>query len=191
MIFAACGQAASSQTQWWKALNKSPTPQAKQFIPEKIQVQQQQQQVNYNSIQNHQGNHVHQLVQPQQPIQNHYANVVPVQRPQPVIIEQPQPVQVIQNVAPFSIQQPVISHTGELIIENTLGGIDFDCRFLPTGHWRDTNFCDVYHACVHGYHRKTYTCPIVGERTYFDELTQRCEFVHLNPAGCNVNRFVF
>ena len=63
-------------------------------------------------------------------------------------------------------------------------GIPFDCVHLPTGHWRDPNFCDVFHACVHGYHRKTYACPIVGERTYFDEVTQQCQFVRFNPHAC-------
>ncbi len=90
---------------------------------------------------------------------------------------------------PFPIQQPVLSYTGEIIIENTVGGISFDCRGLPTGHWRDPHFCDVFHACVYGYHRKTYTCPIVGLRTYFDEKTQKCEFVHMNPAGCSINSY--
>ena len=104
-----------------------------------------------------------------------------------------QPVQFYptQNIVsgPFSIQQPVLSHTGEIIIENTIGGIPFDCRFRPSGHWRDGKYCDVFHACVYGYHRKSYTCPIVGERTYFDEVTQKCEFVSANPAGCTLNAF--
>ncbi len=97
---------------------------------------------------------------------------------------------IVANGHPFPIQQPVLSYTGEIIIENTVGGIAFDCRGLPTGHWRDPQFCDVFHACVHGYHRKTYTCPIVGLRTYFDEITQKCEFVHMNPAGCGINSYV-
>ena len=107
--------------------------------------------------------------------QNMYDQVLVDQIPKPV----PERV-----VAPFTIQKPVLSYTGEVIIENTIGGIPFDCRFKPTGHWRDGYFCDIFHACVHGYQRKTYACPIVGERTYFDELTQRCEFVSLNPAIC-------
>lgn len=85
---------------------------------------------------------------------------------------------------PFLIQTPVVSYTGEVILENTIGGIPFDCTTRPTGHWRDTNFCDIFHACVWGNQRKTYLCPIIGERTYFDEVTQRCEFVHLNPSVC-------
>ncbi len=96
---------------------------------------------------------------------------------QPVVVSEPvpvnQPVVVSESIVPFTIQQPVLSHTGEIIIENTLGGVDFDCSYLPSGHFRDNQFCDVYHACVHGFHRKTYTCPIVGKRTYFDEITQR------------------
>lgn len=90
----------------------------------------------------------------------------------------------------FPIQKPVLSYTGEIIIENTVGGLDFDCRGLPTGHWRDPNFCDVFHACVYGYHRKSYTCPIVGLRTYFDEMTQKCEFVLTHPGACSLNRYI-
>ena len=55
----------------------------------------------------------------------------------------PQEQQPSKLVAPFPIQQPVLSYTGEVIIENTLGGVSFDCRFKPTGHWRDDKFCDV------------------------------------------------
>ena len=55
----------------------------------------------------------------------------------------PQEQQPSKQVAPFPIQQPVLSYTGEVIIENTLGGVSFDCRFKPTGHWRDDKFCDV------------------------------------------------
>ncbi len=88
------------------------------------------------------------------------------------------------GVAQSKLQEPVVAATGQIILENTIGGIPFDCRMRPTGHFRDANFCDVFHACIHGFHRKTYSCPIVGERTYFDEITQRCEFVHLNPNAC-------
>ncbi len=101
----------------------------------------------------------------------------PVVVREPVLISEPvvvnQPVVVSEPIVPFTIQQPILSHTGEIIIENTLGGVNFDCSYLPSGHFRDNQFCDVYHACVHGFHRKTYTCPIVGKRTYFDEITQR------------------
>jgi hypothetical protein len=121
---------------------------------------------------------------------NHHVPHVPVNHvPHPPIV----PVEHVplhHGNGPFPIQKPVLSYTGEVIIENTVGGIQFDCRGLPTGHWRDPSFCDVFHACVHGYHRKTYTCPIVGLRTYFDEVTQKCEFVHINPTGCSINKYV-
>ncbi len=117
--------------------------------------------------------------QQQQPIITD--EIIPLYDETPISIINPLPERV---VAPFPIQTPVLSWTGEVIIENTIGGIPFDCRFRPTGHWRDSYFCDIFHACVHGQQRKTYACPIVGERTYFDEITQRCEFVHLNPAIC-------
>lgn len=87
-------------------------------------------------------------------------------------------------IEPFAIEQPVVAANGELVVEQTIGGIPFNCVHLPTGHWRDPNFCDIFHACVHGYQRKSYACPIVGERTYFDEITQKCEFVHHNPHAC-------
>jgi hypothetical protein len=62
---------------------------------------------------------------------------------------------------------------GEIVIENLVGGVLFECSNLPTGHYRDGRYCDIFHACVYGQQRKTYACPIVGERTYFDELTNR------------------
>ena len=116
--------------------------------------------------------------------------VVAAPAPLPVAVPGPLPVAVPVPVGAYPIQQPVVSSQGDIIIENTIGGIPFDCRGRPTGHWRDTRFCDIFHACVHGYHRKTYACPIVGERTYFDEITKRCEFVSRNPAGCAVNVFL-
>lgn len=85
---------------------------------------------------------------------------------------------------PFAIQQPAIGATGEIIIENLVGGIPYNCIGRPTGHYRDNRFADIFHACVHGAQRKTYACPIVGERTYFDEVTRRCEFVNRNPNCC-------
>lgn len=89
----------------------------------------------------------------------------------------------------YPIHQPTITNTGETIIENLVGGISFDCRGRSTGHWRDTKYCDIFHACVFGIQRKTYVCPYVGERTYFDETTRRCEFVYRNPHGCGSNSY--
>ena len=85
---------------------------------------------------------------------------------------------------PYPIQQPTITNTGETIMENLIGGLAFNCAGLPTGHHRDTKLCNIFHACVYGQQRKTYVCPFVGEHTYFDEVTRRCEFVKSNPSVC-------
>lgn len=57
--------------------------------------------------------------------------------------------------------------------EETIVGVSFDCRSKPNGHWRDTRYCDVFHACIGGEQRKTYSCAQIGERVYFDEVTKR------------------
>ncbi len=120
-----------------------------------------------------------------------YNNPLPQPHPAQVVIAPvPAPVVPVVPVGPYPVQQPIVSAQGDVIVENTIGGIPFDCRGRPTGHWRDTRFCDIFHACVHGYQRKTYACPIVGERTYFDEITKRCEFVSKNPIGCATNVFL-
>lgn len=108
---------------------------------------------------------------------------LPLPFPQPAVVAVPVP-------KPFAIQQPTITNTGEIIIENLLGGIPFNCLGRPTGHFRDTNYCDVFHACVHGQQRKTYSCPFVGEAQYFDDVTRRCEFVRNNPLGCSSRVFL-
>jgi len=128
----------------------------------------------------------------------------PAYQQPPVVVVTPKPVvvegayEIVQphhhnhhhhQEAAFAIQRPVMSYTGEIIIENTVGGLNFDCRGLPTGHWRDPSYCDVFHACVHGYHRKSYACPIVGHRTYFDEHAQKCEFAHFNPNACSSQKY--
>ncbi|RNA44678.1 hypothetical protein BpHYR1_003245, partial [Brachionus plicatilis] len=96
------------------------------------------------------------------------------------------PFQVQPSVAssgPYPIRQPTITNNGETIIENLIGGIVFNCQGKPTGHHRDTKFCDVFHACVFGQQKKTYSCPFVGENTYFDDVTRRCEFIRNNPVA--------
>lgn len=90
---------------------------------------------------------------------------------------------------PYWIQQKTVTNTGEIIIEKLVGGIKFDCSSRPTGHWRDSIYCDIFHACVFGHQRKTYSCPFVGEYTYFDEFTHRCEFLRANPSGCSTRVF--
>lgn len=92
---------------------------------------------------------------------------------------------------PYIIQQQTYTNTGELIIENLIGGVPFDCTYKPTGHWRDGQYCDIFHACVFGQQRKSYACPFVGERTYFDEVSRRCEFARLNPNACASNLFYY
>lgn len=91
---------------------------------------------------------------------------------------------------PYPIRQPTITNNGETIVENLIGGIVFNCQGKPTGHHRDAKYCDVFHACVFGQQRKTYSCPYVGENTYFDDITRRCEFVRNNPAGCSSNAYL-
>jgi hypothetical protein len=60
--------------------------------------------------------------------------------------------------------------------EELVSGIPFDCRNKANGHWRDGKLCDVFHACIGGEQRKTYSCAQVGDRTYFDEITKRYAF---------------
>lgn len=118
---------------------------------------------------------------PHQPIQVQQSQPIQIQPLHSASFFQPSPMPIIR---PFQIQQPTIATSGQVIIENLLGGVPFNCLGKPSGHYRDNNFCDVFHACVHGYQRKTYTCPFVGESQYFDETTQRCEFIRNNPTGC-------
>ena len=95
--------------------------------------------------------------------------------PVPVVAPAPLPPVVAPAVVAYQygvpVQQPVLSSTGDLILETVIYGIPFNCIGKPSGHYRDTQFIDIFHACVHGYQRKTYVCPVVGERTYFDEKT--------------------
>lgn len=70
------------------------------------------------------------------------------------------------NYPPSTTKEPIIA-------ENLLNGIKFDCSNKPTGPNRDSKYCDIYHACVFGKQLKTYSCPHIGERFYFDEKSQR------------------
>jgi hypothetical protein len=73
--------------------------------------------------------------------------------------------------------------------EELVSGIPFDCRGKLNGHWKDTRYCDVFHACIGGEQKKTYSCAQLGERIYFDETTRRCEFLKNNPMGCMMNNY--
>lgn len=90
---------------------------------------------------------------------------------------------------PFAIQQPTITQNGDTIVENLIGGLEFNCQGRVTGHYRDIKFCDVFHACVFGRRKKTYACPFMGEAQYFDDLTRRCEFIRNNPLACSLKEF--
>lgn len=57
--------------------------------------------------------------------------------------------------------------------QNLITGISFDCSGKVSGFYRDTRYCDVFHACVYGKQLKTYPCPQVGDKFYFDEKTQK------------------
>lgn len=115
---------------------------------------------------------------------------IPLPVPVPAPASFVAPVQpVVVQAGPFPIQAPTITNNGETIIETLVGGVPFNCIGRPTGHYRDSHFCDVFHACVYGQQRKTYACPFVGENSYFDEITRKCEFVRNNPLGCASNAF--
>ncbi|CAF0933581.1 unnamed protein product [Didymodactylos carnosus] len=67
--------------------------------------------------------------------------------------------------------------------------VQFDCKGRIDGHWRDTRYCDVFHACIAGEQRRSYGCNQVAERFFFDDVTQRCEFTSQNPNGCQANQY--
>ena len=51
--------------------------------------------------------------------------------------------------------------------------VSFDCRGRIDGHWRDTRYCDVFHACIAGEQKRSYGCNQIGERFYFDDASQK------------------
>jgi hypothetical protein len=51
--------------------------------------------------------------------------------------------------------------------------VPFDCKGRIDGHWRDTRYCDVFHACVAGVQQRSYACYQVGQRFYFDDASQK------------------
>ncbi|CAF0925971.1 unnamed protein product [Brachionus calyciflorus] len=163
----------------WSQLSKFFTQQQQQQQQSQQPLIQNQQQV--NQLNQEPSKHLFLNQQPIRPV----VQLAPAQWPLPVQV----PVAVIPAQKPFPIQQSTLTSTGEVIIENLLGGIAFNCLGRVTGHYRDNHFCDVFHACVHGQQQKTYTCPFVGESTYFDESTRRCEFVRNNPLACHSKAF--
>ncbi|CAF0917707.1 unnamed protein product [Adineta steineri] len=88
----------------------------------------------------------------------------------------------------------VIAITTFILISSTLNqqlltNLPFECRGRLDGFWRDLRYCDVFHSCVGGIQKLSYGCPQVGERFYFDDTTQRCEFASQNAAGCQMNQY--
>jgi hypothetical protein len=51
--------------------------------------------------------------------------------------------------------------------------VAFDCKGRIDGHWRDTRYCDVFHACISGEQKRSYGCNQIGERFYFDDASQK------------------
>ena len=51
--------------------------------------------------------------------------------------------------------------------------VPFDCKGRLDGHWRDTRYCDIFHACIAGEQKRSYGCYQVGDRFYFDDATQK------------------
>lgn len=68
-------------------------------------------------------------------------------------------------------------------------GVYFDCRNKPTGFYRDSFYCDIFHVCVGQKQKKTYSCPQITDQFYFDDSLKRCEFTNRNPAGCLSNNY--
>lgn len=73
--------------------------------------------------------------------------------------------------------------------ELLISGIPFDCSGKPTGFYKDTKYCDIFHVCVSFQQRKTYGCPQLGAQFYYDETLKMCEFRARNPTGCLLNNY--
>ncbi len=71
------------------------------------------------------------------------------------------------------LPQSMPKQNGITLPENLINGISFDCSGKPTGPNKDPKYCDIFHACVYGQQQKTYACPQIGDRFFFDEVTQR------------------
>ena len=51
--------------------------------------------------------------------------------------------------------------------------VPFDCKGRIDGHWRDTQYCDIFHACLAGEQKRSYGCNQISERFYFDDASQK------------------
>ncbi|CAF3242334.1 unnamed protein product [Rotaria sp. Silwood2] len=73
--------------------------------------------------------------------------------------------------------------------QKVIVNVPFDCKGHIDGHWRDLRYCDVFHACLAGEQKRSYGCNQIGERFYFDDTSQKCEFASRNLNGCQSNQY--
>ncbi len=57
--------------------------------------------------------------------------------------------------------------------QKVIVNVPFDCKGRIDGHWRDTRYCDVFHACISGEQKRSYGCNQIGEKFYFDDSSQK------------------
>ncbi|CAF2065572.1 unnamed protein product [Rotaria magnacalcarata] len=73
--------------------------------------------------------------------------------------------------------------------QHVLTNIPFECKGRLDGFWRDLRYCDVFHACIAGEHKRSYGCPQFGEKFYFDEKAQICDFAFNKTGVCETNDY--
>jgi hypothetical protein len=69
----------------------------------------------------------------------------------------------------LSLSSSLIPMKNQKLIVN----VPFDCKGRIDGHWRDTRYCDIFHACLAGEQKRSYGCNQIGERFYFDDVSQK------------------
>ena len=57
--------------------------------------------------------------------------------------------------------------------QKVIVNVPYDCKGRIDGHWRDTRYCDVFHACIAGEQKRSYACTQIQEQFYFDDATQK------------------
>jgi hypothetical protein len=57
--------------------------------------------------------------------------------------------------------------------QKVIVNVPFDCKGRIDGHWRDTRYCDIFHACIAGEQKRSYGCNQIGERFFFDDASQK------------------
>ena len=60
-----------------------------------------------------------------------------------------------------------------MVNQKIVVNVPFDCKGRIDGHWRDTRYCDVFHACIAGEQKRSYGCNQIGEHFYFDDASQK------------------